>query len=842
MKEVRILIDGNEVRVSAGTTILAAAADREIYIPSLCAHPDLPPVNGLRGKPFVFRGEEQIFAEDPDAVWDGCGLCVVEADGEVVRACATEVTDGMQVVTQSEALVAQRRENLARVLLTHPHACLVCAQAEGCTRTQCSSNVPEDERCCELLGSCELERLAHYVGIPPDLPRYSPRGLPVLDQEPFFIHNTELCIGCLRCVRVCQDLRGVGTLGFVFVDGQPVVGTTVGPTRAESHCRFCGACVEVCPTGALMDRERVVGAEREQRLVPCRSACPAGVDIPRLVRYVAENNPKEASAVLRERVPLAFVASYACFHPCEEACRRGELNAPISVCRLKRFAVDKDGVDWTGKLTPAPPTGKRVAVVGAGPAGLTAAYYLARKGHEVTIFERLPEPGGMMRVGIPEFRYPRELLAKDLAMITAAGVEIRCDHPVDAAELERLESEYSAVFLAIGAQRPLELAVPGRELEGVMWGIEFLRERALGRLPEDFCKGKRVLVVGAGNAAVDAARVALRLDAHSVKIVCLERPEEMPAWSWEIEEAREEGIAFEHCWGPVAFTGTNGTLKGAVFRRCTRVFDHEGRFAPQYDDEDRRTILADRVIIAIGQRPDAEPFQACGLRNGSLLACDPETLQTRRPRIYAGGDAVSGPRSVIEAIAMGRQAASRIDLALGGDGDISERFETSRAAPPPSLAQVEQFARLARAAPLKALPSERTQSFVPIERTFSSEAALAEAARCLSCDLRLEIHPAPLAPKQESLLVLDDATVEAVPAVEGVYQLLDEERNVIAIRGVMNLRDSLQELLDDGAGARYFTYEVEPMFTRRESELLQQYMAEHGELPSGGDDDLDDLF
>ncbi|KPK97590.1 MAG: hypothetical protein AMK75_07430, partial [Planctomycetes bacterium SM23_65] len=440
MAQVKLTIDGNEITAEEGATILDAARGAGIYIPSICSHPELPPVDRINGAPFIFRGNERIESDDPEATWDGCGLCVVESAGELVRSCVTEVADGMAVVTDSEGVLAERRAKLAEIIAAHPHACLTCAQAEGCSITQCSTNVPEEERCCELLGSCELQRVAQFVGVPQDLSKYRPRGLPALTDQPLFDHNTELCIGCLRCVRACRDLRDVGTLSFVMKDGKPVVGTTQGPSFAESHCHFCGACVEVCPTGALMDKERAVGEERETKLVPCKSSCPAGVDIPRFVRHLAKGETGKAIAVIRERLPLAFAPSYVCFHPCEEVCRRGEVSSAISVCRLKRFAVDNDTGEWREKVNKESPTGKRVAVIGSGPCGLTAAYYLAKRGHTVTVLEALPEAGGMLRVGIPEYRFPRELLEKDLEEVRAVGVEIRCDSPVDTAGLEKIAS------------------------------------------------------------------------------------------------------------------------------------------------------------------------------------------------------------------------------------------------------------------------------------------------------------------------------------------------------------------------------------------------------------------
>lgn len=844
MAVIRLTIDDHEVTAEAGASILDAARAAEIYIPALCTHPELACAEALTGASFVYRGTERIESDDPAAAWDGCGICAVEVAGQpdLYRACTTEVADGMVVDTGSEKVLARRREKLTSFLADHPHACLTCAQQEGCSRTQCSANVPEEERCCELLGSCELQRLAQFVGIPPNLPRYGPRGLPHVTDEPLFDWNTELCIGCLRCVRACRDLRGVGTLSFVMKDGRPVGGTTEAPSHAESHCRFCGACVEVCPTGALTDKTRAVGDERDRVLVPCRSSCPAGVDIPRFVRHIAHGEYDKAIAVIRQKLPFSFAPSYICFHPCEDQCRRGLLNRPIAVCQLKRFVADHDTGHWRARQKRLPATGKQVAVVGSGPVGLTAAYYLAKQGHEATIFESLPEPGGMLRVGIPEFRYPRELLQKDIDEVTAVGVEIRCNSPVaDGAAFEKLAAEHDAVLLATGAHLPNRIDVPGKDLKGVYWGVGFLRERALGQYSPDEFRDWRVVVIGGGNVALDAARVARRMGTDNVRIVSLEPPEELPAYEWEVEDAAVEGIGFLNGWGVNEIKGESGKASGVVLKRCTRVFDDSGVFSPAYDESQTREEAADAVILAIGQDPSSAPFESCGLAADGTVTANETTLATKAPKVYAAGDVVSGPASVIEAIAMGRRSASEIDKVLGGDGDIDEVLLDDES-PDHYLGKVERFAELDRVVPPRVEVAESVDSFALIEQTFSQEDAVQEAGRCLACDLRVALESVVPAPRTETVLELLPAVVEGLPDLEGVYQLFDDEKNVLAIKGVMNLKEALLEVLEENDKARSFVYEQEPMYTKRESELIQQYLQEHGELPGGGDDELDDLF
>jgi formate dehydrogenase beta subunit len=838
---VKLTVDGTEITADAGTTVLDAARDAEIYIPSICSHPDLACVEEIKGSAFVFRGGERIESDDRDATWDGCGLCVVEINGEIVRSCATRVADGMVVTTASEGVLSRRREKLARLLADHPHTCLTCAQAEGCSITQCSTNVPVEERCCDLLGSCELQRVAQFIGVPQDVPKYKPRGLPSLTDEPLFDHNTELCIGCLRCVRACRDLRDVGALSFVIKDGKPVVGTVEGPTRKESHCRFCGACVEVCPTGALTDRERAVGEERDKKLVPCRSSCPAGVDIPRFVSYIARGEKGKAVAVIREKLPLAFAPSYVCFHPCEEVCHRGRVTTAVSVCRLKRFAVDSDTGEWRSKTATRPATGKKVAVVGSGPAGLTAAYYLAKQGHGVTVFEELAEAGGMLRVGIPEYRFPRDLLEKDLEEVRAVGVEIRCGSRVDQNRLHDLVSGCDALFIATGAHVPKKIDLAGSDLDGVLWGMDFLRERSLGRIASGSFEGKRVVVVGGGNVAVDAARVARRLGSDDVTMVSLESREELPAYKWELEEAKDEGIDLATRWGPLRVNSGNGRVTGITVKRCTRVFDEKGRFSPAYDESTTQELACDIVILAIGQDASSGPFERCGLSPERTIEVDRDTLATRMPKVYAGGDVVTGPASVIEAIAAGRKAAIAIDVALGGDGVIDDTL-AEREPVEHRLGKIENFADLERLEPALLDAGRRTDSFASIEKTFTEKEARSEAARCLGCHLRLEISGATLPPRVELLLELTSESVASAPETEGVFQLYDAGKNVISIRGVINLKEGLSEALEESGNAAFFTLERDPMYTKRESELIQQYLKEHGELPGGGEDDLDDLF
>ena len=299
-------------------------------------------------------------------------------------------------------------------------------------------------------------------------------------------------------------------------------GIAVGKSWEEAGCRFCGACVEVCPTAAIMDKpELVQGKKRRDALLPCRANCPAEIDTMRYVRYVGEGKFAEAAAVIREKVPLPLILGYVCMHPCEDVCRRKQVNnSPISLRELKRFAIEHDTLQiWKQKARHESSTGKRVAVVGSGPAGLTAAYYLAKLGHEVVIFEELPEPGGMLRYGIPEYRLPRAVIAREIEEICEAGVEIRTGTKIESLRALIDDEDFDAVVVAAGAHKGGKLPIPGKDLPGVYDAISFLRSV---NLETPYKIGKRLAVIGGGNVAFDCARVARRLGVEEIHVACLE--------------------------------------------------------------------------------------------------------------------------------------------------------------------------------------------------------------------------------------------------------------------------------------------------------------------------------
>ena len=465
----------------------------------------------------------------------------------------------------------------------------------------------------------------------------------------------------------------------------------------------------------------------------CKHTCPAGVDVPRYIRCIADGRYGEALDVIREKIPLPAVCGYVCFHPCESKCRRGLLDDPVAVRALKRFAADKGYETATQGLPATQPTGKKVAVVGSGPAGLTGAYYLARKGHEVTVFEKSVSPGGLLRLGIPAYRLPRDVLDRDIEWVKRAGVEIKTGAEVSSPH-GLLDKGFDAVFLAVGAQKGMKMGIPGDDLPDVHDCMSFLRQVNAG---EQVDTGDRVLVVGGGDAAVDTARMALRNGAAEVKILYRRSRAEMPAADEELRDAEEEGVSFDLLTQPVEIRRENGRLEVACVRMELGPMDSSGRPRPEPISDSNFTIEADSLVMAIGQQPAGIDDWGIEVDRRSRVKVHEDEMATSRKGLFAAGDMVTGPASVIEAVAAGRRAASAIDRYLGGDGDIEEQLAPAEET---ALGVLEEQEERRREEIPRRTACERLRDGGLVEKTYSEKSARAEAERCLRCDLEEEFE------------------------------------------------------------------------------------------------------
>lgn len=511
-------------------------------------------------------------------------------------------------------------------------------------------------------------------------------------------------------------------------------------------CTTCGRCEEACTNGIeLLDIIRILRQLSPPEFVPeappCVLACPVNMNIPGYVRLIAERRIDEAYALIREKVPFPGILGRVCPHPCEEACSRGDVfNQPIAICALKRYVADsQDNVP--GQIPKVEKdTGHKVAIIGAGPAGLTAAFYLKKKGYQVTVFEEQAEPGGMMRHGIPAFRLPQDVVEKEIKQILDLGIELQGEKRLGRDfDLNQLRTDkYEAVFIAVGAQLSREIDLEGADQKDVFWGVDFLCNVRKGK--EVPVKDK-ILVIGGGNVAIDVALTALRLAAQEVTLACLESREEMPAHEWEVEQAIEEGVKVMHSWGPSRIMGTNGKVSGIELVRCSSVFDNEGNFCPSFDSDTKETVEVDQVIVAIGQTPDLS-FIGPDFKlkvEQDLLIVDQATQETDMRGVFAGGDVTSTPGTIIEAIAAGRRAASSIDKYLGGDGNIDESFVEMTPLEPSNGRRDKGFADLKREGIPRRPISERRDNFAEVDLGFDAEQATKEAKRCLQCDLELTL-------------------------------------------------------------------------------------------------------
>ncbi|MBM3183348.1 MAG: FAD-dependent oxidoreductase, partial [Chloroflexi bacterium] len=404
------------------------------------------------------------------------------------------------------------------------------------------------------------------------------------------------------------------------------------------------------------DNKTSISSPDHSLIPPCQVACPLHMDIREYVDLAAQGRIMEALQVIREGNPFPSICAYVCTHACESSCRRGQVDQPVAIRALKRFAVEFGG-DRMIRAEAETTQVEKVAIVGSGPAGMACAYYLRKLGYPVTIFEAQSEIGGMLRVGIPQYRLPREVLDTEAQRLTQMGIEIRTNTRVVSLDL-LFEMSYKAVFITIGAHQSLRLGIEGEDLPGVIDGATFLREVNLGLKP---ALGKKAAVVGGGNVAIDAARTALRLGTQKVTILYRRSRAEMPADPSEIEQALEEGIEILFLAAPIRIERRKGKLSITCIKMELGEPDSSGRRQPVPIKDSEFNIEVESLVTAIGQAPQTPQDFRLRIGRGSTIQVDPVTLTTNRPGIFAGGDAVTGPATVTEALAAGRLAALRID-------------------------------------------------------------------------------------------------------------------------------------------------------------------------------------
>ena len=544
----------------------------------------------------------------------------------------------------------------------------------------------------------------------------------------------------------------------------------------KQNCVACGKCVEACPAGAVKLGQKLCDKEgceitypriplpgdqpwgehmwshnyRDTNRIncydtgtaPCKTACPAHIGIQGYLQLAKEGRYEEALALIKKDNPLPAVCGHVCNRRCEDACTRGTIDEAVAIDEVKRFIAERDLNAETRfipkKTIPSLKGGfkEKIAIIGAGPAGLSCAYFLALTGYKPTIFEKNAEPGGMLRYGIPSYKLEKDLLAAEIDVIRQLGVEIRCGVKVgkDVTIEDLREQGYKGFYAAIGCQRGRKPGISGENAEGAYTAVDFLR-KAGGS--ESFPLEGDVVVVGGGNVAIDAARVSSRCTDAKISMFCLETREKMPASNEEIEEALEEGIELNCGWGPKEILEEDGHVRGVVFKKCTRVFDAQGRFSPEYDENDTVTVPCRHVIFSVGQAIDwghmLDNLHVELRPNGGALA-NKLTYQTSEPDIFVGGDVYTGPKFAIDAIAAGREGAVSLHryvhenctLTIGRNRrDFIELDKEN--------IKVETYDSSSRQIPPKADVKEQAKTFRDLSQSLSEEQVKKETSRCLSC-------------------------------------------------------------------------------------------------------------